>query len=510
MKLLYYLNSLIVTMLLLQTTANAQITIGTSNMPAQGDTIRVSKTTTAFLTDPSITGFNTSWDYSSLDPASQEVLNFISPTNTPGIYQIIFNPFTTNLATPIPVLDFLDLQVSQAFAYFKNTQTEYSRVGFAANIMGMPIPMKYSQPERLYKFPLTENSTPDSTTSTITVQYPDVAYFNLLRKRVNSVDGSGTLMTPFGTFNTLRVKSVIYERDSLYLDSLSLGVPVIRNIIEYQWLSPDFPVPVLTITQEGTLYNIQYIDTVRNIIPLTLSLGQDRTICNGESVTLNATVAGGTPPYTYLWNTGETTSAITVAPSETMDYSVLVIDNKGNSTSASVTITVIPFQTINLGNDTTLCSNHSITFTIQGTYDNVTWFVNNFQKTTGQSFTVDSTGIGSNTAVIKVTYQNGECSSFDEVNITFHVCDALPEIIEGNLILTPNPADQVISINSTKFNFSNPTIRIANIAGSLVQPSEYSIANGRIELNIAELKKGIYFITILEKNHLLNGKFLKL
>lgn len=370
--------------------------------------------------------------------------------------------------------------------------------------------MKYSQPERLYKFPLTENSTPDSTTSTITVQYPDVAYFNLLRKRVNSVDGSGTLMTPFGTFNTLRVKSVIYERDSLYLDSLSLGVPVIRNIIEYQWLSPDFPVPVLTITQEGTLYNIQYIDTVRNIIPLTLSLGQDRTICNGESVTLNATVAGGTPPYTYLWNTGETASAITVAPSETMDYSVLVIDNKGNSTSASVTITVIPFQTINLGNDTTLCSNHSITFTIQGTYDNVTWFVNNFQKTTGQSFTVDSTGIGSNTAVIKVTYQNGECSSFDEVNITFHVCDALPEIIEGNLILTPNPADQVISINSTKFNFSNPTIRIANIAGSLVQPSEYSIANGRIELNIAELKKGIYFITILEKNHLLNGKFLKL
>lgn len=510
MKLFYYLNSLIVTMLLLQTTANAQITIGTSNMPAQGDTVRVSQTTSAFLTDPSITGFNTSWDYSSLDPASQNVLDFISPTSTPGIYQIIFNPFIANLATPISSLDFLDLQVTDAYTYFKNTQTEYSRVGFAANVMGMPIPMKYSQPERLYKFPLTENSTPDSTTSTITVQYPEVAYFNLLRKRVNSVDGSGTLITPFGTFNTLRVKSVIYERDSLYLDSLSLGVPVIRNIIEYQWLSPDFPVPVLTISLEGNLYSIQYIDSVRNIVPLTLSLGQDRTICSGESVTLNAVVSGGTPPYTYIWSTGETTSAITVSPSETTDYSVLVIDNKGNSTSASVAITVIPFQTINLGSDSTLCSNHSITFTIQGTYDNITWFVNNIQKSTGQSFTVDSTGIGSNSAVIKVTYQNGVCSAFDEINLTFHICDALPENKEEKLILTPNPADQVLTINSTIFNFSNPTITITNVAGSLIQLSGYSIDNGRIVLNIGGLKSGIYFIAIQEKNQILNSKFLKL
>ncbi|WP_188477393.1 SprB repeat-containing protein, partial [Phaeocystidibacter marisrubri] len=54
---------------------------------------------------------------------------------------------------------------------------------------------------------------------------------------------------------------------------------------------------------------------------------------NGEAT---ASVSGGTLPYSYLWNTGETTSSITV-PAGT--YTVVVTDSRGCVDSATVTIT---------------------------------------------------------------------------------------------------------------------------------------------------------------------------
>jgi len=50
-----------------------------------------------------------------------------------------------------------------------------------------------------------------------------------------------------------------------------------------------------------------------------------QAICSGNSVTITATASSGTPAYTYAWNTGETTSSITVNKPGT--YSVTVSDN---------------------------------------------------------------------------------------------------------------------------------------------------------------------------------------
>jgi len=87
------------------------------------------------------------------------------------------------------------------------------------------------------------------------------------------------------------------------------------------------------------------IDTIfiSDNLPLTVNAGVDSTICYGtSSVTLHATVSGGVPPYSYIWNNGAgaTESVVVHPPLGTTNYTVSVNDVCG-SASDQVAINVI-------------------------------------------------------------------------------------------------------------------------------------------------------------------------
>ncbi len=66
--------------------------------------------------------------------------------------------------------------------------------------------------------------------------------------------------------------------------------------------------------------------------------------CPGETASLTAIASGGNPPYIYVWNTGETGSSITVAPSASFTYIVSVTDNCfSGSVQDTITVTVEPY-----------------------------------------------------------------------------------------------------------------------------------------------------------------------
>lgn len=146
----------------------------------------------------------------------------------------------------------------------------------------------------------------------------------------------------------------------------------------------------ITVTQGGT-YIANVIGTcgnssdtivINNVNALSLNLGRDTVLCAGQTLVLNATVAGS--GITYTWNTGEMTPRITV-PAQFKRYDVVVSNG-----ICSVSDTIIVDSTGNpnkpsLGNDTTFCGDFSLQLT---TGENTFWSTGE----TGIAITVTKAG----------------------------------------------------------------------------------------------------------------------
>lgn len=239
----------------------AQITINQSDMPSQGDTIRTSTGLNVDF-DISETGEDFTWDFSQLVSISQTVDTFIGPAQTPIFYWPFFL-LSSNLASPlIGDLPIPNLPVTDVYAFYNNSSANYKDVGFAATLGGVPLPFKYDSPDILYSFPMKYGNA-DSSESGYGFGVPGIGYILSERKRVNYVDGWGTLITPFGTFEVLRQQSIVTEYDSIYIDSLNFGAPIARNYTEYKWLAKGMKIPVLQITDNlGGLVAV-YIDSLQ-------------------------------------------------------------------------------------------------------------------------------------------------------------------------------------------------------------------------------------------------------
>ncbi|MFH1120994.1 MAG: T9SS type A sorting domain-containing protein [Bacteroidota bacterium] len=488
---------------------SAQITITSTDMPDVGDTTRLSNANVLFGIDPSVTGPDFTWDFSTLEPQNQTVEGYVSPQSTPFLYQIIFNQNVANLASPLQAIDFLPgLEVTDAYIFYKETNTSYVRAGYAVTIAGVPVPMKFDNPELMYTFPLQASSEADSSFSLFSFEFPGFGFISIERKRVNEVDGWGSVTTPYGTFNALRVKSEITERDSLYIDSLQVGVPVNRFYTEYKWLANGYSAPVLTITQEGPLVTAQYIDTIQNLTPLSVNLGPEQTICRGNSATLAAEVLGGTPPYSYFWSTNETTDSIRVSPAETTSYTLIVTDAQNNMAFGSITINVTDYKDINLGADTLLCAGFSISFDAGEGLEQIRWYVNGTEESQSQVFTVDSTGIGLNNAIIRIEYEDNGCSDNDEIMVNFYICEGLDDSRPVSLMISPNPAQAYLLVEQGRFT-GKAEVKVVTSEGKLLQVSTSHVGSGRMIVNAGSLKPGSYLLIVSEGNYKGVARFIK-
>jgi gliding motility-associated-like protein len=108
----------------------------------------------------------------------------------------------------------------------------------------------------------------------------------------------------------------------------------------------------------------------------------DTIICENEGpITLNPTIIDGNQPYSFIWNTGATSSNITVSPNSTTVFSVTVTDSLSCNATAEATITVNPLPNVSINpEDTTICRGNGVSLVVSGA-DNYIWSNGNTDET---------------------------------------------------------------------------------------------------------------------------------
>ena len=189
----------------------------------------------------------------------------------------------------------------------------------------------------------------------------------------------------------------------------------------------------------------------------SVDLGVNQSICLGESVTLTATGAGN-----FLWSTGETTSSITVNPTNTTIYNVIASNGCNESVSDDVTVVINDIPEVNAGSDITIVSGTTTELTATGQ--------GSFLWSTGEttaSILVNPT----NTTIFSVTLTSSEgCSSTDNIEVAVQVSNTEINADAGpdqnicpdfpDTMLTANGGDSYLwsTGETTKSISVNPTV----------------------------------------------------
>lgn len=271
--------------------AFSQIIISNGDMPSAGDSVRISYALGVGTADHVISGANYVWDFSTLVPSAQQEYRYIAPTALP------FN-FLSTIAFVNPSPDSLPLigNVPSNFTdYYKNGSSGFRRNGFSfdyAPLTSFSIPVIFSSSDYIYRFPLNYMDM-DTSDAAYAINFTGLPYIGQTIHRESIVDGWGTVITPFGTFNCLRVVSYVTTTDTISLDSLS-GFSNVRPLkVEYKWMAAGMNIPVLevdaqVILSNEVISNVIYQDSLRITLP-QVGINESSPIMSNTAVYPNPT-----------------------------------------------------------------------------------------------------------------------------------------------------------------------------------------------------------------------------
>jgi hypothetical protein len=163
---------------------------------------------------------------------------------------------------------------------------------------------------------------------------------------------------------------------------------------------------------------------------------------------------------------------------------------------------------VNLGADTIICANQSITLNAGAcfgcTYE---WLQipNPTIIATTPSINVDSLGIGISSAQFSVIVTNIFGSVNDTITVGFEICTGLNEIPNEQISIFPNPTNEILNINFPEI--SDAIISVYNMQGQLVL-SEKIKNSYSTKLNLSSLNKNMYLLKIELKNNIILKKII--
>jgi hypothetical protein len=248
-----------------------QITLNNTHFPVAGDQLIMST-----LMDPSVdyatTGANYTWDFSTLIPTGQRVTNCRPMSEASQLSAIFFGSFAPTAykasyfspTTDLPLDELtasFPITIEEISTFTKSAPAAMTTPGYEFIFNGTGIPVKSDTIETRYAFPLEYGDSYTSRGFTSLDMNPIYdAKWRQHRSRESEVDGWGTITTPYGTFNALRIHHRILETDSLYLslDSTGIWLPIpIPEAHEYEWRAMEEKEAVFRVRTSIVLGNEQ-------------------------------------------------------------------------------------------------------------------------------------------------------------------------------------------------------------------------------------------------------------
>lgn len=169
-------------------------------------------------------------------------------------------------------------------------------------------------------------------------------------------------------------------------------------------------------------------------------------------------------------------------------YEIMVTDSQAWVYGGSASISVIPVTKVDLGPDTTICEDESITLDAGSGFLTYSWS----NGLTQQSITIDGSNIGTGTHKYTVTVTDSNvCKSTDSIFVEVKDYSAIEE---SSLVMNilPNPASETIRINT-----KTPVSRFSlfDISGKHIR-SRAIKRKRRFDINISSLPSGTYILRI--------------
>ena len=199
---------------------------------------------------------------------------------------------------------------------------------------------------------------------------------------------------------------------------------------------------------------------------IQFSFGNDTTLCPGTTLNLTAPIAS-----TYLWSTGATTQTITVTT--TGQYWVSV--SNGTCFSSDTINVTFSLPTINLGDDTTLCTGQSLLLN-GGVANTYLW------STGATSQTINVTSAGQ----YWIKASNSNCSKRDTIGVIYKFPPVF--LFPPDTTLCNNQILKLNAGSATKYLWSTgETTQVINVT----QSGNYSV-----NINYYSTCQKQFFITV--------------
>jgi hypothetical protein len=228
----------------------AQITIDISDMPVIGDVINRKADTMTVLSGPGNAGANQTWNFTQLSTfVNDETSTAVEPSTTPYASQYA----NSNLALT---------DGNGGYVYFNQSANAILVKGIAGQFPGTTttIVAPLNPDQTLHNLPRTYGSHfTDGYVSDITFSGASISpLVNQVRvKRTGTIhdttDAWGSLTTPVGTYDVIRVKKVDFTTDSVWIQAVfpptwQLFQTSMDTVTTYQWLAKGGKLPIAEMT----------------------------------------------------------------------------------------------------------------------------------------------------------------------------------------------------------------------------------------------------------------------